>query len=157
MIQRHGDFYGSVPEQLACDGGYASKANLSEAKALGVGDMVFHKKQGLKTLDMASSTGVYGRLRRFRAGMEAAISYLKRCVGLRRCNWRGLEHLRGVRVVGGRHVQLGPARPKSAETESRVVAQRADRNRARPARWNRELLRLPKFKQGSLSRGVPRA
>lgn len=43
---------------------------------------------------MASSAGVYGRLRRFRAGMEAAISYLKRCFGLRRCNWRGLEHFR---------------------------------------------------------------
>ena len=26
--------------------------------------------------------------------MEAAISYLKRCFGLRRCNWRGLEHFR---------------------------------------------------------------
>lgn len=48
MIERHAEFYGSVPEQVACDGGYASKANLSEAKALGVNDMVFHKKQGLK-------------------------------------------------------------------------------------------------------------
>ena len=94
MIERHAEFYGSVPEQVACDGGYASKANLREAKALGVTDMVFHKKQGLKTLDMASSAGVYGRLRRFRAGMEAAISYLKRCFGLRRCNWRGLAHFR---------------------------------------------------------------
>ena len=94
MIERHCARYGSAPEQVACDGGYASKANLTEAKALGVGDMMFHKKQGLKTLDMASSAGVYGRLRRFRAGMEAAISYLKRCFGLRRCNWRGLEHFR---------------------------------------------------------------
>ena len=56
--------------------------------------MVFHKKRGLDPLEMASSAGVYGRLRRFRAGLEAAISYLKRCFGLWRCNWRGLEHFR---------------------------------------------------------------
>lgn len=94
MLERHAELYGQAPAQVACDGGYASKANLREAKALGVGDMVFHKKRGLDPLEMASSAGVYGRLRRFRAGMEAAISYLKRCFGLRRCNWRGLEHFR---------------------------------------------------------------
>ncbi|WP_420637357.1 ISNCY family transposase [Candidatus Palauibacter sp.] len=94
MIERHAELYGEAPAQVACDGGYASKANLREAKALGVVDMVFHKKRGLDPLEMASSAGVYGRLRRFRAGMEAAISYLKRCFGLRRCNWRGLEHFR---------------------------------------------------------------
>ena len=43
---------------------------------------------------MASSPRVYGRLRNFRAGMEAVVSYLKRCFGLGRCNWRGLEHFR---------------------------------------------------------------
>ena len=94
MIERHAAIYGSVPEQVACDGGYASKANLAEAKALGVRDMVFHKKRGLKATDMASSPRVYGRLRNFRAGMEAVVSYLKRCFGLGRCNWRGLEHFR---------------------------------------------------------------
>ena len=94
MLERHVELYGKAPAQVACDGGYASRANLRDAKALGVGDMVFHKKRGLDPLAMASSVGVYGRLRRFRAGMEAAISYLKRCFGLRRCNWRGLEHFR---------------------------------------------------------------
>ena len=94
MIERHAELYGEAPAQVACDGGYASKANLRDAKALGVVDMVFHKKRGLDPLEMASSAGVYGRLRRFRAGIEAAISYLKRCFGLRRCNWRGLEHFR---------------------------------------------------------------
>ncbi len=94
MIERHAAIYGSVPEQLACDGGYASKANLVGAKALGVRDVVFHKKAGLKATDMASSPRVYGRLRNFRAGMEAVVSYLKRCFGLGRCNWRGLEHFR---------------------------------------------------------------
>ena len=94
MIERHAAIYGSMPEQVACDGGYASKANLAEAKALGVHDMVFHKKKGLKATDMASSPRVYRRLRNFRAGMEAVVSYLKRCFGLRRCNWRGLAQFR---------------------------------------------------------------
>ena len=35
MIGRHAAIYGSVPEHVACDGGYASKANLAEAKAWG--------------------------------------------------------------------------------------------------------------------------
>ena len=94
MIERHAGIYGAPPRQVACDGGYASKANLAEAKALGVRDVVFHKKKGLRATDMASSPKVYGRLRNFRAGMEAVVSYLKRCFGLRRCNWRGLEHFR---------------------------------------------------------------
>ena len=94
MIERHAGIYGSPPEQVAFDGGYASKANLADAKAMGVRDVVFHKKKGLRAADMASSPKVYGRLRNFRAGMEAVVSYLKRCFGLRRCNWRGLEHFR---------------------------------------------------------------
>ena len=56
--------------------------------------MVFHKGKGLGAADMAPSPAVYGRLRRFRAAMEAVVSYLKRRFGLRRCNWRGLEQFR---------------------------------------------------------------
>lgn len=61
---------------------------------MGVRDVVFHKKKGLRATDMESSPKVYGRLRNFRAEMEAVVSYLKRNFGLRRCNWRGLEHFR---------------------------------------------------------------
>jgi len=74
--------------------GAQGKRNLHEAKALGVTDMVFERKRGLQVEDMASTPGVYDKLRRFRAGIEAAISYLKRCFGLRRCHWRGLDHFR---------------------------------------------------------------
>ena len=94
MIERHAEIYGSMPKQVAFDGGYASKANLAAAKALGIGDVVFHKGRGIRSGDMASSPRVYGRLRNFRAGMEAVISYLKRCFGLDRCNWRGLAHFK---------------------------------------------------------------
>ena len=119
MIERHSEIYGSVPEQVAFDGGYASKANLVAAKALGVGDVVFHKGKGIKTGDMASSSRVYGRLRNFRAGMEAVISYLKRCFGLGRCNWRGLARFRAyvwsaivshnLWVIARRKLRLKPA------------------------------------------------
>jgi hypothetical protein len=46
MLERHIAFYGAAPRQAAADGGYASRANLSRAKAWGVRDMAFHKKSG---------------------------------------------------------------------------------------------------------------
>ena len=94
MIERHAEINGAAPDQVACDAGYASKRNLEEAKAMGVTDVMFHKKRGLQPTDMASTPGVYEQLRRFRAGIEAGISYLKRCFGLRRCAWQGLDHFR---------------------------------------------------------------
>ena len=71
------------------DGGFTSKENLQEAKALGVEDVCFHKKRGLLVSDMTKSSWVYRRLRKFRAGIEGMISFLKRAFGLRRCTWRG--------------------------------------------------------------------
>jgi IS5 family transposase len=88
-IERQKEIYGRVPRQIAFDGGYASRQNLKEAKALGVGDVAFSQKRGLEVLDMARSQWVYKRLRNFRAGIEAWISFLKRCFGLERCSWRG--------------------------------------------------------------------
>ena len=38
---------------------------------------------------MAKSTWVYRNLKRFRAGIEGVIGYLKMAYGLRRCTWRG--------------------------------------------------------------------
>ena len=78
----------------AFDGGYASRANLKAAKALGIEHVVFHKKRGLKVEDMTRSSWLYGQLKRFRAGVEAGISYLKRCFGLGRCLWRGLPRFK---------------------------------------------------------------
>ena len=49
MIERHSEIYGSVPEQLACYGGYASKANLADAKALGVRDVVSTRRRASKS------------------------------------------------------------------------------------------------------------
>jgi IS5 family transposase len=94
MLERHIAFYGQAPRQAAADGGYASRHNLSQAKAWGVHDMAFHKKSGLRIEDMVKSRWVYRKLRNFRAGIEAGISCLKRAYGLARCTWRGLAHFK---------------------------------------------------------------
>jgi hypothetical protein len=93
-LKRHIDFYGEAPRQAAADGGYASRDNLAQAKALGVHDMAFHKKAGLRIKDMVKSNWVYRKLRNFRAGIESDISCLKRAFGLARCVWRGLDHFK---------------------------------------------------------------
>src|SRR4249919_3816125 len=94
MLNRHIGFYGQAPRQTAADGGFASRHNLGEAKALGVRDVAFHKKAGLRVMDMVKSNWVYRKLRNFRAGIESDISCLKRAYGLGRCVWRGLDHFR---------------------------------------------------------------
>jgi len=94
MLDRHIDQYGKAPRQTAADGGYASIANLNEAKARAVEDVAFHKKCGLKVEQMTKSPWVYRKLRNFRAGIEAGISLMKRAYGLGRCTWKGLQHFR---------------------------------------------------------------
>ena len=94
MLQRHEKTYGSVPRQVAADGGYASIANLEAAKELGVEDMAFNKKRGLAIEDMVKSNWVYRKLKNFRAAIEGNISCLKRSYGLARCSWKGLDHFK---------------------------------------------------------------
>jgi transposase, IS5 family len=94
MLDRHIARYGTPPRQIAADGGYASRDNLTQAKARGVADVAFHKKRGLAVADMAKSPWVYRKLRNFRAGIEAGISCLKRAYGGGRCTWRGLDHFK---------------------------------------------------------------
>ena len=91
MVQRQNEIYNRFPLKAAFDGGFASKDNLKQIKKLGVRDVTFRKKRGLKISEMAKSTWVYKRMCDFRAGIEGMISFLKRCFGLRRCNWHGYE------------------------------------------------------------------
>ncbi len=88
MLERHNKIYGHYPLKAALDGGFASKANLEAAKGMGIKDVCFAKKRGLKEEDMCRSHWVYNRLRRFRAGIESGISWLKRCFGFSRCTWK---------------------------------------------------------------------
>ena len=94
MIERQQEIYGRAPRQAAADGGYASKENLSEAKGLGVKDIAFHKRRGIKVEDMVKSNWVYKKLYKFRAGVEGNISCLKRRFGLSRCTWKGLDRFK---------------------------------------------------------------
>ena len=117
MLERHVEHYGVPPSRAAFDGGYASRANLKEAKALGIEHVVFHKKRGLKAEDMTPSPWLYGQLKRFRAGVEAGISYLKRCFGLGRCLWRGLPRFKAYvqsAVFAHNLIRLARLRPKPA-------------------------------------------
>jgi IS5 family transposase len=94
MLDRQIARCGVPPRQTAADGGYASRDNLSQAKARGVQDVAFHKKCGIAVADMVKSPWVYRRLRNFRAGIEAGISCFKRAYGGARCTWRGLDHFK---------------------------------------------------------------
>ena len=114
MLERHAAHYGAVPTHAAFDGGYASLRNLEDAKALGVAHAVFEKKRSMKPEDMTPSSWVRAQLRRFRAGIEAGISYLKRCFGLDRCRWRGLAHFKAYvqsAVVAHNLIRMARLRP----------------------------------------------
>jgi transposase, IS5 family len=89
MIERQKEIFGEVPKEACFDGAYASKANLKALKEMGVEEVAFNKKRGLKVAEMTSSPKTYERLRRFRAGVEGVISFLKRSVGLSRCTAKG--------------------------------------------------------------------
>lgn len=91
MLDRHDQIYGHYPLKVALDGGFASKANLKAAKAREIKDVCFAKKRGLKEEDMCRSSWMYKKLRRFRAGIESGISWLKRCFGLWRCTWKSFR------------------------------------------------------------------
>jgi IS5 family transposase len=91
MLDRQKKIYGRYPLKVCFDGGFASKANLNQAKDRKIKDVCFAKKRGLEKTDMCRSEYVYHRLRRFRAGIESGISWLKRCMGLTRCMWKGWE------------------------------------------------------------------
>lgn len=91
MLERQKDIYDRYPLKAAFDGGFASKDNIKIAKDKGIKDVCFAKRRGINQEDMCRSEYVYKRLRKFRAGIESGISWLKRCFGLRLCNWKGFR------------------------------------------------------------------
>ncbi len=91
MAERLENVYGRCPSKMSFDGGFASLANLKALKKKGVKDICFSKRLGMDVEDMCRSKWVYKRLRKFRAGIESGISWLKRSFGLAVCIWKGLE------------------------------------------------------------------
>lgn len=94
LLLDHRELYGSYPRQTAADQGFYSGGNLKSAKGHGIKDVSFECKGKVKVEKMVQSTWIYKQLRRFRAGIEGCISWLKRVFGLRRCTWKGWEHFR---------------------------------------------------------------
>ncbi len=91
MLDRQKEIYDRYPLKVALDGGFASRDNLESAKGRGIKDVCFAKKRGIEVEDMCRSDYVYKRLRRFRAGVESGISWLKRCFGFAKVTWKTLR------------------------------------------------------------------
>jgi transposase, IS5 family len=92
--ERHAALFGTVPERAAFDGGFASKANLEAIQSAGTREACFSKPAGVPIDQMTSTPRVRRILKRFRAGIEATVSFLKRSFGLSRCTWTGLPRFR---------------------------------------------------------------
>ncbi len=90
-VRRIESTFGQVPTEVAMDGGFASGANLTKLKSMGVKNVAFAKRRGLAVEDMVSDKGAYRRLRNFRSMIEATFSWLKGSFGLDSCNWSGFE------------------------------------------------------------------
>jgi IS5 family transposase len=94
LVERAVKVLDAKPEQVVFDGGFSSRDNLTEIKALGIRDVAFSKAPGLAVKEMVKRTWLYQRLRHFRAGIEGTISFLKRCFGWDRCTWRSYGSFR---------------------------------------------------------------
>jgi IS5 family transposase len=93
-VERQTAIFGAVPERAAFDGGFASTNNLLSIQSSGTREACFSKPAGLSIEQMTSTPRIRRVLKRFRAGIEATISFLKRSFGLSRCTWSGLPHFR---------------------------------------------------------------
>jgi IS5 family transposase len=83
--------YGVTPASCVTDGEYASLANRTFALGMGIKNIVFNKIVGsLKNISENEAVEVY--LKKWRSGIEAVISNLKRGFKLFRCNWKGRKH-----------------------------------------------------------------
>ena len=85
------DNYGKVPRDSAVDGGFASKENMRHSVEKGLTNVVFNKIVG-SMKNQATSRNMETRLKKWRSGIEANISNLKRGFKIHRCNWKGWEH-----------------------------------------------------------------
>ena len=83
--------YGKTPNSSTADGGFASTENIEYSKKIGIANIVFNKIRG-SMQNVTSNAWVEGKLKRWRSGIEAVISNLKRGFQIARCTWKGLAH-----------------------------------------------------------------
>lgn len=106
-------------------------------KTLGVRDMAFHKKAGLRIEDMVKSNWVYRKLRNFRAGIEADISCLKLADGLARFTLARSSSLQEPRLVFGRGLQSRPLHAPQAYLRPVVSRSQPQTGERRPKPWTK--------------------
>jgi IS5 family transposase len=83
--------YGITPLYSTADGGFASIANIEYSIKAGIKNIVFNKIRG-SMQNSARNRYVENKLKRWRSGIEAIISNLKRGFNIFRCTWKGLAH-----------------------------------------------------------------
>jgi transposase, IS5 family len=91
VLERVKSDYGLRPRDMVTDGGYASLSNQGKAKEYGIVNIVFNKIVG-SLKNVVTSAQMETRLKKWRSGMEAVISNLKRGFHLFRCEWKGRNH-----------------------------------------------------------------
>lgn len=82
---------GKTPSQIAMDAGFACKKNLADLKAAGVQQVGFNQGWGASVEQICGSRAVHSKLRRFRAGVEGLISWLKRSLSMGQSRWKGQQ------------------------------------------------------------------
>lgn len=90
-IDRVIENYKITPRDSVTDGGYASKDNMAYSIDKGIINIVFNKIVG-SLHNVVNSLNIETRLKKWRSGMEAIISNLKRGFDIRVCNWKGWAH-----------------------------------------------------------------
>jgi IS5 family transposase len=91
VLERIQQNYEVTPRDVVTNGGYASLKNQGIAKEKGVVNIVFNKIVG-SLKNIATSLNMEPRLKKWRSGMEAVISNVKRGFKLFRCEWKGKGH-----------------------------------------------------------------
>jgi transposase, IS5 family len=91
VLERVRNDYGLRPRDMVTDGGYASLRNQEKAKEYGIVNIVFNKIVG-SLKNVVTSVQMETRLKKWRSGMEAVVSNLKRGFHLFRCEWKGRDH-----------------------------------------------------------------
>jgi len=91
VLERVRNAYGIRPRDMVTDGAYASLGNQEKAKACGIRNIVFNKIVG-SMKNVVTSVQMETRLKKWRSGMEAVVSNLKRGFDLFRCEWKGRDH-----------------------------------------------------------------
>ena len=90
-MERVSKAYGRSPKHAVSDGGFADKANQEKARKQGLINIVFNKVTGNMS-NLVSSKRMETLLKKWRSGIEASISNLKRGFDIFRCMWKGWGH-----------------------------------------------------------------